>query len=73
MGYGSIYALQARFGHTSVKTTEIYLQYLTPEEAQAAKFGPAADHEKDHRERQGPQANVQKASRDGPIFCGGVS
>jgi integrase/recombinase XerD len=40
-GYGSIYDLQARLGHTSVKTTEIYLQYLTPEEAQTAKFGRA--------------------------------
>jgi integrase/recombinase XerD len=34
-----IYTLQGRLGHTSVKTTEIYLQYLTPEEVQIAKFG----------------------------------
>jgi integrase len=34
-----VYDLQARLGHTSVKTTEIYLQYLTPEEVQTAKFG----------------------------------
>lgn len=40
--YGTIYDLQARLGHTSVKTTEIYLQYLTPEETQAAKFGHRA-------------------------------
>jgi integrase/recombinase XerD len=32
----SIYDLQHRLGHTSVKTTEIYLQYLTPDEARAA-------------------------------------
>jgi integrase/recombinase XerD len=34
-----IYTLQGRLGHTSVKTTEMYLAYLTPAEAQAAKFG----------------------------------
>ena len=32
----SIYDLKHRLGHTSVKTTEIYLQYLTPEEARIA-------------------------------------
>jgi integrase/recombinase XerD len=35
----SIYVLQQRLGHTSVKTTEIYLTYLTPEEAQIAMLG----------------------------------
>jgi integrase/recombinase XerD len=35
----SIYALQQRLGHTSVKTTEMYLAYLTPEEKQKAMFG----------------------------------
>jgi integrase/recombinase XerD len=35
----SIYALQQRLGHTSVKTTEIYLAYLTPEEKQNVMFG----------------------------------
>ena len=34
-----IYTLQHRLGHTSVKTTEIYLTYLTPEEERIAKFG----------------------------------
>jgi integrase/recombinase XerD len=34
-----IYTLQHRLGHTSVKTTEIYLQYLTPEEQHVAKTG----------------------------------
>ena len=33
----SIYDLQQRLGHTSVKTTEIYLDYLTPDEARAVK------------------------------------
>jgi integrase/recombinase XerD len=35
----SIYDLQQRLGHASIKTTEIYLSFLTPEEARAAKFG----------------------------------
>ena len=37
-----IYSLQGQLGHTSIKTTEMYLAYLTPEEIQAAKFGTAA-------------------------------
>jgi integrase/recombinase XerD len=36
---GGIYALQGILGHTSVKTTEIYLAYLTPDQQQAAKLG----------------------------------
>ena len=36
---GSIYELQARLGHGSVKTTEIYLAYLGPEERERAKAG----------------------------------
>lgn len=40
---GTIYDLQQQLGHTSVATTEIYLRFLTSEEARAAKFGaPAA-------------------------------
>lgn len=39
----SIYDLQQRLGHTSVKTTEIYLAYLTPEERQKAMFGRTAE------------------------------
>ncbi|SRR5579883_340271 len=38
---GSIYDLQQHLGHTTVRTTEIYLAYLTPEEARAAKQGSA--------------------------------
>lgn len=37
----SIYALSKHLGHTSVKTTEIYLQFLTPEEAEHAKMETA--------------------------------
>jgi integrase/recombinase XerD len=33
----SIYDLQNRLGHTSIKTTEMYCAYLTPEEQRAAK------------------------------------
>jgi integrase/recombinase XerD len=40
----SLYELQQILGHTSVKTTEIYLDHLTPEEKQAAMHGkPATD------------------------------
>lgn len=43
-GRGSIYQLQKILGHTSVKTTEGYLDHLTPDEAEAAKssFGHPA-------------------------------
>src|SRR5215472_220088 len=34
---GSIYTLQQILGHASIKTTEIYLAYLTPEEAGKSK------------------------------------
>lgn len=37
----SIYDLQHRLGHTSIKTTEMYLAYLTSEEIHVAKHGPA--------------------------------
>lgn len=36
-GGGSIYTLQGILGHASIKTTEIYLDYLTPEEQTRAK------------------------------------
>jgi integrase/recombinase XerD len=35
----SIYDLQQRLGHTSIRTTEIYLTFLTPEEKRAVMFG----------------------------------
>lgn len=38
---GNIYDLQQILGHTSVKVTEIYLNFLTPDEVQNAKHGPA--------------------------------
>lgn len=36
---GGIYTLQKLLGHASIKTTELYLDYLTPEEQHRAKFG----------------------------------
>lgn len=38
---GNIYALQQHLNHKSITTTEIYLTFLTPEEAAAAKAGPS--------------------------------
>lgn len=40
-GKGGIYDLQRILGHTTITTTEVYLDYLTPEEAQAARTGVA--------------------------------
>lgn len=38
---GNIYLLQQQLGHGSIRQTEWYLQFLSPEEQIAAKFGPA--------------------------------
>jgi integrase/recombinase XerD len=40
-GRGSLYDLQQLLGHASVKTTEIYLAFLTPEQKKAAMHGVA--------------------------------
>ena len=36
---GNIYDLQKILGHASIKTTEIYRRYLTPEQQRVAKYG----------------------------------
>lgn len=41
-GGGVIYDLQQILGHSTIKTTEQYLNYLTPEEQKLAKFGKPA-------------------------------
>jgi integrase/recombinase XerD len=45
----SIYDLQHRLGHTSITTTEIYLAFLTPDEARAAKLAPSQWAAQDQR------------------------
>lgn len=54
--HGTIYDLQGRLGHSSVKTTEIYLDYLTPAEAQSAKFGAPKVSQKGAQRRAGGTA-----------------
>lgn len=46
---GTIYELQLELGHASIKTTEGYLQYLTPAEQLAAKQGVAQNGAQDER------------------------
>ena len=41
---GNIYNLQQLLGHSSIKVTEAYLQYLTPNEQMRAKFGGGVAH-----------------------------
>ena len=36
---GNIYDLQKELGHSSIQTTEMYLDFLTPEQQREAKFG----------------------------------
>lgn len=50
-GRGSIYDLQQVLGHTSLQVTEIYLRFLTPDEARVAKNGPAQKSAQVHRFR----------------------
>jgi integrase/recombinase XerD len=53
-GKGGIYDLQRILGHTSIKTTEVYLDYLTPEQAKAAMVGVA--QKAAHKRRSGTAA-----------------
>lgn len=54
----SIYVLQQRLGHTSIKTTEMYLAYLTPEEKQRVMFGRDQSGSKT-----GPRAAVRTSGK----------
>ncbi|MGB6659742.1 MAG: site-specific integrase, partial [Xanthobacteraceae bacterium] len=45
----SIYDLQQRLGHSSITTTEIYLDFLTSEEQRAAKSAPSQYAARDQR------------------------
>lgn len=50
----SIYVLQQRLGHTSIKTTEMYLEFLTHDERQIVMFG---------RQASGPKTGTEAAVR----------
>lgn len=52
----SIYRLQKHLGHSSVKTTEMYLEFLTPAEAERAMKG---DEEGRHKTRHSPDLQGQ--------------
>lgn len=41
---GNIYDLQQILGHSSIKTTELYLDFLTPDEKKTAKHGAQKGH-----------------------------
>lgn len=56
---GSIYDLQQELGHASIKTTEDYLDYLTPEEKHAAIHGVAQSAAQDER------SDEEKAGKNG--------
>lgn len=55
-GRGSLYELQQVLGHASVKTTELYLDHLTPAEKQAAVHGVAQNGARDQRSAKGESA-----------------
>ncbi len=46
---GNLYALQKQLGHGSIRQTEWYLQFLTPEEQERAKSGSAQNPAQVHR------------------------
>jgi integrase/recombinase XerD len=55
---GSIYDLQQILGHASVKTTEGYLDFLTPDEKKAAIHGTAQIGARDQRSANGSSSTL---------------
>lgn len=62
---GSIYALQKHLRHSSIKTTEIYLDFLSPEEQERAKRGEV--DEQDPVAEKKARANVTKDGTGQPV------
>lgn len=56
--HGTLYDLQQHLGHSSVKVTEIYTAYLTPEEARDAKYGSAQNSAHMQRFANGEEAET---------------
>jgi integrase/recombinase XerD len=56
----SIYLLQQRLGHTSVRTTEMYLAYLTAEEKHQVMFGAT---QQDQKQDQGQRSETAKIAK----------
>jgi integrase/recombinase XerD len=54
---GSLYDLSKRLGHSSVRTTEIYLDFLTPEEEARAKAGREPDRHNEPAHYNGSEAS----------------
>lgn len=53
-----IYELSQHLGHTSVKTTEIYLEFLTPEQKAAAKLGEGRKDGNETSQHDNPGRNI---------------
>jgi integrase/recombinase XerD len=56
----SIYLLQQRLGHTSVRTTEMYLAYLTAEEKHQVMFGATQQDQKQDQDQRSETAKIAK-------------
>lgn len=54
----SIYDLQKRLGHSSIRTTEVYLDYLTPEEVARCKGQTAVPAQKSEQQDEAPPAKA---------------
>jgi integrase/recombinase XerD len=61
---GNIYCLQKLLGHASIKTTELYLDYLTHDEVMLAQFGDGGHKAK--RERGGRHSDPAQSATHKP-------